>query len=215
MRGGRDEDPAATPLWARAEADEGTFAPRPIGTSRRGAWLPVVIAAGSLALVVGLASLDGGRHPDGGATDVSQPGAALAASPSPTLLVAARPPAIGSVQGALGRTPVVLRLPGSGTRPITSASVIVDGELAVHATTLRIALEVDRLHHLGTVTLDATDANGALRPDYPLLFHAELALPSPRPLGRLWLVITAYNRAGTAIGTLRKEIVVGPGLVPV
>lgn len=210
MRGARDREPAVAPLWVRAEAEAASFAPRRIGPRRKPAWLIAGVAIASLAMVVAL-SRSGSEGLDGaGAARASAAASVVAGKAEPSTLVAVRPPAIGRVEAGLGVTPVALTLPPPGDHLVTSASITVDGELEVHATTLRIALEVDRLHHLGTITLDATDPNGGLRPDWPLRFHTELALPTPRPSGRLWLVITAYNRAGDLIGTLRQAMDIGP-----
>lgn len=212
MRGARDREPVETPLWARAEAEAASFAPRQIGPRRHAPLKYLAISIGSLAAVVALASAGGNALDPTGAAEAVSPVTAISATTAPSALVAVRPPAIGRVEAGLGGTPVALTLPAGLDPLITGASVTVDGELEVHATTLRIALEVNRLHRLGSITLDATDPNGALRPDYPLRFHAELVLPSPRPTGRVWLVITAYDGAGDAIGTVRQAVEIAPRL---
>ena len=105
--------------------------------------------------------------------------------------------------------PVTLRTPTGQDEAITGIAVPVDGQLEVHASSLRIALEVDRFHRIESLVVDTTDPDGMLRPDRTPTFHVELALPTPRPVGRLWVVITAYDRSGHQIGSLRRAVLIG------
>lgn len=188
--------------------------PRRIAPGRRAPWLIATVAVVGLASLVALADA-GDNGLEGARTTVSSLPTATddLAIALPTTAVPVRPPAIGRVEAGLGVAPVMLDLPAGADARITGAALTVDGELEVRASTLRIALEADRLHRLEAITLDATDPDGGLRPDRTLRFHAELALPSPRPTGRLWLVITAFDSAGHPIGTLRRAVEI-TGFVP-
>lgn len=121
---------------------------------------------------------------------------------------AVRPPALGSVNPAAAVVPVTLRLPAGRWGEITGPSIPVDGKLAIYASELRIALE-EGLDPLDSVTVD-TDPNGGLRWDTVPTFHVDLAIPSPRPIGQLWVVINAYDRTGTEVGSLRQSVMIAP-----
>jgi hypothetical protein len=119
-----------------------------------------------------------------------------------------RPPAFGRIESAAGIAPIRLRTPTGRDGAITGATVLVDGVLSTYANSVQVALEVDRLHPIGDVVID-TNPDGGLRQDSTPTFHVELALPDPRPIGRLWVVITAYDRAGNQLGTVRRAVLIG------
>jgi hypothetical protein len=123
--------------------------------------------------------------------------------------VAARPPAIGRANAAVGVVPVTLYTPTGREGAITGSTVPVEGQLAIYASTLHVALEGSRQEQFDTVIFD-TGADGALRWDRVPTFHVDLALPSPRPVGQVWVVITAYDRTGQEIGVVRRTVLIGP-----
>jgi hypothetical protein len=208
VRGARDREPTEAPLWARAEADAASFAPRRIAPERHAPSRFAILVAVAIVGLVGLANgLPG--VPSGGA--VAPPPAALdlattADAPSPH--VAIRPPAIGSVEAGPGSAPVTLRTPTGRDGPITTAAVPVEGLVALRASSIRVALELDKFHRIDAVEID-TNPDGMLRPDTTPAFHLNLALPSPRPIGQLWVVITAYDRSGHPLGTVRRGVLIG------
>ena len=129
----------------------------------------------------------------------------------PAAPAVARPPALGSVNPAAAVAPVTLRLPAGRWGEITGSSIPIDGKLAIYASELRISLE-NGLDPLDSVMLD-TDPNGGLRWDTVPTFHVDLAIPSPRPIGQLWVEINAYDRTGSEVGSLRQAVVIAPAAV--
>jgi hypothetical protein len=171
-----------------------------------------VIALAVVGSLIALAAVGRDGLSGAGIAGVAGHTEAAIAAPLPTTPVTVRPPAVGRVEGGTGGAPVTLRIPAVPDALITGATVTIDGELAVHASSLRIALEVNRLHRLEVVTVDTTDPDGALRPDRTPTFHVELSLPAPRPNGRVWVVITALDRSGHAICTMRESVMIGASL---
>jgi hypothetical protein len=105
--------------------------------------------------------------------------------------------------------PFTLRVPTGPDGQITSAAVSVDGRLEIRASSIHIALESDPAHRIDSVVIGTPDP-GAFRFDYAPTFHVELALPTPRPIGtQLWVVVTAYDDFGHAIGLVRRPVLVG------
>lgn len=107
--------------------------------------------------------------------------------------------------------PAVVRLnaPGNEDELVTTAAVLVDGRLEVRANSVRIALHSDDGQSLDFAIVFTGDRDGGIRPIRLPTFHVELALPSPRPEGRLWVVISAYDELGVEIGVLRRPVVIG------
>lgn len=208
MRGARDREPTEAPLWARAEAEAASFAPRRIAPERHSPWRFVIVVAVAIVGLVGLAN-DLPGVPSG-AIVAPAPVALAEATPAdvPSSLVAIRPPAIGSVEAGSGSAPVTLRTPTGRDGPITTAAVPVEGLVAARASSIRVALELDKFHRIDAVEID-TKPDGEFRPDTSPAFHLKLALPSPRPIGQLWVVITAYDRSGNPLGTVRRGVLIG------
>jgi hypothetical protein len=167
-----------------------------------------VVAVAAVALAVGLANV-GREQPatptSAGRVDAASPVATVA----PSMLVAVRPPPLGRVEGGSPFAPIRLRTPTGHDVAIVGATVPVDGGLTIYANSVQIALELDRFHRVGDIVID-TNPDGGLRQDYTPTFHVELALPNPRPIGQVWVVITAYDRAGNQIGTVRRSVLIGP-----
>ena len=211
----RDGERTEEPLWARAEAEAATFAPRRIAPPRRAPLLVALMGVVAIGSLIGLGSL-ADREPGavGSARGTSEIGQTTAptAAPATAALVAVRPPAVGRVEGGSGAAPVSLTTPAAHSGPVHGRSVVIDGQLEVRASSIRVALQLDRFQRLDAVVIDTTDPNGGLRPDRTLTFHVELALPSPRPAGQVWIVITAFDRSGDPLGTLRQAIMIGDPL---
>jgi hypothetical protein len=208
VRGARDREPTEASLWARAEAEEASFAPRRIAPERHAPWRFAIVVA---AAIVGLIGLANGLPAGPSRTVVAPPpGVAADSTPAdaPSSHIAIRPPAIGSVQAGSGSAPVTLRTPTGRDGPITTAAVPVEGLVALRASSIRVALELDKFHRIDAVEID-TNPDGMLRPDTTPAFHLDLALPSPRPIGQLWVVITAYDRSGNPLGTVRRGVLIG------
>lgn len=165
------------------------------------------VAAVAIAGLIGLAGASRATPlPAGGQPRFA---AATVASPAATVEpVAVRPPAMGSIAGATGRAPVTLRTPTGRDGPITTAAVPVDGLVALRASSIVVALELGKFHRIDAVEID-TNPDGMLRPDTTPAFHLDLALPTPRPIGELWVVVTAYDRSGNELGTVRRGVLIG------
>lgn len=167
----------------------------------------MLVGAVVVAGLVGLAGADPAAPlPVGGQVRV-----AAGSGMTPTTTgepVAVRPPALGSIEHAAGRAPVTLHTPTGRDGPITTAAVPVDGLVVLRASSIRIALELDKFHRIDAVDID-TNPDGMLRPDTMPSFHVDLALPTPRPIGQAWVVITAYDRSGNSLGTVRRAVLIG------
>ncbi|HYK95706.1 MAG TPA: hypothetical protein VE011_07585 [Candidatus Dormibacteraeota bacterium] len=207
MRGARDREPSEAPLWARAEAEAARFSPRRIAPERRSPWSLVLGAAVAITGLIGLAGASPAQPTQ--ASGQQRFAAASLATPAATLeAIDVRPPALGSIQAASGRPPVTLRTPTGRDGPITTAAVPVDGLVSVRASSIQVALELDKFHRIDAVDID-TNPEGMLRPDTTPAFHVDLALPTPRPIGQAWVVITAYDRSGNSLGTVRWAVLIG------
>lgn len=102
--------------------------------------------------------------------------------------------------------PVRLTFPSRWDQVITTETVLVEGRLQIRSNTVRIALHGDDARSLDSLTVSTADRDGGIRPVRLPAFHVELELPSPRPEGRLWVVITAYDEAGVEISSMRRPV---------
>lgn len=209
-----DREPDDAPLWTRLEAQSATFTPRRIAPGRRGSWRTLMAATAAIALAIGAAKLFPAAATGlgaAGAADPTQPPGAT----EPSQIIAPRPPAVGRIEAGLGIVPVNVRAPTGREGAITGPAVPVDLELHRHAGSLRVGLETDRFHSIAVVTIDTSEYGGDLRPDTAPTYHVDLALPWPRPTGRLWVVVTAYDRSGREIGIVRRAVLIGPAAGPI
>jgi hypothetical protein len=208
VRRARDREPTEAPLWARAEAEVASFAPRRIAPERRAPWRFAIVVGAAIIGLIGLANVP--QAAPSGAAIVRSPAVVPAVTPSGAAAsqVTVRPPPIGRVDGGSGTAAITVRVPTGRDGPITTAGVPVDGLVALRASSIRIALELDRFHRIDAIDID-TNPDGMLRPDSTPTFHVNLALPSPRPVGQVWVVITAYDRSGNQLGTVRKAVLIG------
>jgi hypothetical protein len=201
-------------MWARLEAETATFTPRRIAPGRGGSWRTVMAATAAIAMVVGAAKLFAAGSTVIGAAGAADPARASGAT-DPAQIVAARPPAVGRIEGDPGIVPVNVRTPTGREGAITGPAVPVDLELHRHAGSVRIGLETDRFHSIAGITIDTSEYGGELRPDSAPRYHVDLALPWPRPTGRLWVVVIAYDRSGHEIGMVRRAVLIGPAAGPI
>jgi hypothetical protein len=105
--------------------------------------------------------------------------------------------------------PVRLTAPSQWDEVITTDTVVVDGRLDVRSDTIRIALHSDDGRSLDFTIVYTGDRDGGIRPIRLPTFHVELALPSPRPEGRLWVVITAFDASGVEVASMRRPVRIG------
>ncbi len=92
---------------------------------------------------------------------------------------------------------------------ITSGIVVVGGRLEIRASTVRVALVGGDGTSLDAVVIDTANHDGGIRPVRAPTFRVELAVPSPRPADRLWVVVTAYDEAGAEISTIHRPVRIG------
>ena len=180
-------------------------------SSRRPRAIAVVTVAafGALVVIGGLGGRDFARAPS------SQADAQEAVPGSSPARLARATPHVFAGQGPQGRilasAPVVvvrLRSPSHADEVITTAVVVVYGRLEVRAATVRVSLEDDQARSLDALTIDTSDPDGGIRPVREPVFQVALALPLPRPEGRLWVAITAFDEYGLPLGLMRRPILI-------
>jgi hypothetical protein len=132
--------------------------------------------------------------------------AAVAESPG---LVANQPGAGQSSLDPPPGSPVSLRWPRTGGDALTGATVAVEGTMRVRAASVEIVLEGQGRQALASRVVDTTDPNGGIRPVRTPVIDVDLLIPTPRPVGRLWVVIKAYDPFGTLIGAMYRPVQVG------
>jgi len=110
--------------------------------------------------------------------------------------------------------PVSLSAPTRRAGPLTGATISVQGKLRIRAASIRIELETNDRHALATAVVDTANRDGGIRPLHAPSVDIALLIPTPRPIGWLWLVITAYDGAGTPIGTMRRVVDIGAAPEP-
>jgi hypothetical protein len=188
-------------LWAAAEIERATFDAQPVARGA-GHRLGVVLVVGVLATMVG-SGLVSRAAPGGPRIE----GLAVAARESPAQ--AANQPALphSPVDPRPGSA-VNLRWPRTGDA-LTGATVAIKGTLRVRAANVEIVLEGRARQTLASQVVDTTDPDGGVRPLRTPAIDVELPIPTPRPVGRLWVVITAYDGFGSPIGTMYRLIQVG------
>ena len=113
----------------------------------------------------------------------------------------------GDGNAAVG--PVRLTAPSLWDEVITTGIVVVGGRLEIRATTVRVALVGGDGTGLDAVDIDTANHDGGIRPVRAPTFRVELALPSPRPDDRLWVVVTAYDETGAEISSIHRPIRIG------
>ena len=109
----------------------------------------------------------------------------------------------------LAPDPVSLESPALGAT-ITDGAVTVRGRLQIKADSVRIALLTADRRVLDARTIETANADGGIRPLHAPTFDLRLGVGNPRPVdARLWVVITAFDEAGTVVGFARREVTIG------
>jgi hypothetical protein len=203
-------------MWVRAEERAGTFAMAPVApaAARWGRAIAALVAI--LVAFAGVAAVGRLFEPQAGTgtTALGQ-----AASPA-TAVAASAPPSIPSAMIAGGWppsrsmgdafTPVRLEQPMAGAEPLTDDAIEVLGKLRIHAASVRVSIQTLDLEVLDSTVVDTSNVDGGIRPLHAPGFDVHLALPTPRPTGELlWIVVTAFNNAGTPVGTVRRVVTIG------
>jgi hypothetical protein len=185
-----------------AEAERATFDAQPIARGG-GNRLGVVLVVGALAALVASGLVSRAAVVE---QRIEARGAAIAESPG---LVANQRGAVQSPLDPPPGSPVSLRWPRTGGDALTGATVAVEGTLRVRAASVEIVLEGRGRRALASRVVDTTDPNGGIRPLRTPVIDVDLPIPTPRPLGRLWVVVKAYDPFGTLIGAMYRPVQVG------
>jgi hypothetical protein len=159
-----------------------------------------VLVVGALAAIVGSGLVSRAAPVE---RRIDARAAAVAESPA---LVADQPGATQSPRDPPPGSPVSLRWPRTGGDALTGATVAVEGTLRVRAASVVIVLEGRGRQALAAHVVDTTDPNGGIRPLRTPVIDVDLTIPTPRPLGRLWVVIRAYDPLGTLIGAMYRPV---------
>jgi hypothetical protein len=175
----------------------------------RGGRASVVVVGGLAALVVlaGLANRSAGPI--------------AAAGPAPSPSVAASIDGYGGPFGfarrPLAPTPaprpedvIDLRAPDLASPALTSDHVSVAGQMLVRAVRVDISLSANGYRLFGEQSIDVTDKDGGIRPDVFPTFDVDFRLSTPRPIGTMLVIVTAYGASGTLLAEIRRAIPVGP-----
>jgi hypothetical protein len=177
-----------------------TFAPRRLssGPSR----VPLV-AGGWMAVLVALAGIAVAGHGVGDRGPVS--------SPAPPAAMAATGLTLPAGE-ALGDQTIVQAVrvtsPGPSGAVISRPQVTVTGRVSIRLDHVLVSLEDQRRRQvLAARSINVSDAGG-FRPAVQPTFEATFAFPEPRPIGALWIVVTAYDAAGTPVDVVRRAILV-------
>jgi hypothetical protein len=191
------------PIFDEAPLRAVDFAPREVRPpGRRG---PFVAGAWALAIagLVAVGLLTGEpRHDD--RASVAEASHVVSARPLPGL------PSTRMEALLLAPGPIALKAPAPTRVEVTTDRLEVAGSLLVRADRVLIALEARGNRVLDQVSVNVADADGGIRPEYGPMFGTTFELPSPRPRGTMWVVVTAYDEGGMPLGTTRRPFEVGP-----
>ena len=178
---------------------------RPRGAPGRwaaAAWLSAI------ALVIGVAA-----QPRAGGTTLDEaarpPAPKVAVGVSVTVAPSAPVAADEAAFGEGSARPVLivdLVSPGPGTVRVTSNELTVAGSVLVRAARVEIVLAANGNRLFGEASADVSDRDGGIRPAYPPGFEVRFDLATPRPMGTMLVVVTAYDAAGSPIGGIRRAI---------
>jgi hypothetical protein len=121
----------------------------------------------------------------------------------------------GPELASFGAEPVTLAVPVSAATPVTGRSLPVRGSLRIKADSITIALVTSDGRVLARTSVDTANVDGGIRPLHQPSFDLLLGIPSPRPTGaEVWLVITAFDERGAAVGFLRRGVAIGELVQP-
>jgi hypothetical protein len=124
------------------------------------------------------------------------------------------PPDLGPAStrmGALLLVPAAIALdsPAPARVEVTTPKVDVLGTMLVRAARVQIALEARGNRVLDHVSIDVSNHDGGIRPEWGPTFQASFDLPFPRPNGTMWVVVTAYDERGMPLGATRQPFTAG------
>ena len=78
---------------------------------------------------------------------------------------------------------------------------------------MRVLLESDELGVLASTYVVLPDDDDRSGPIRRRVIDVALLIPDPRPIGRAWVEITAFDRLGEPMTAMRRQVVIGE-LVP-
>jgi hypothetical protein len=137
-------------------------------------------------------------------------GPSLASTPAPT-----DPGGLTSFATGLGQASPVrvldLASPGPGSVVVTSNRLTVAGHVLVRASRVEIVLAATGNRLYGQASADVSDRGGGIRPASEPAFEVQFDLSgTPRPIGTMQVVVTAYDTSGNPIGGMRRAISIAP-----
>lgn len=103
-----------------------------------------------------------------------------------------------------------LASPGLGSVEVTSDRLTVAGHVLVRAARIEVVLAANGNRLFGEASADVADRDGGIRPARPPAFTVQFDLATPRPMGTMLVVVTAYDASGVPIGGVRRAISIGP-----
>ncbi len=104
-----------------------------------------------------------------------------------------------------------LASPGPGTVAVTSNRLTVAGHVLVRASRVEIVLASSGNRLFGQASADVSDPDGGIRPAREPAFTVQFDLSgTPRPMGTMQVVVTAYDASGNPIGGMRRAISIAP-----
>ena len=183
---------------------------RAIGSGGRRGRYAIVAWLATIVLVAGLAVGHVEQPPAVSLADQARP--AVVDEPSRALGPTERPARIAPAAVTATRPVQVIDLasPGPGMIRITSDRLTIAGKLLVKADTVDIVLSANGNRLFGEATVDVSDPDGGIRPAYMPAFEVQFNLATPRPMGTLIVVVTAYDAAGARIGGLNRAVSIEP-----
>ena len=207
-------------IYEESPLESVDFAPRIVGTGRRGGLTAAALAV-TLAGIVGLGVLAGRSGLESGpeAAAASDPAASelrpisgTAVFPSPRVIggpgsrVPTWPPSRGFVY--VGGV-VDLRSPVPSTVDQNLTSIDVEGTVLVRAARIDVTLRSGASQIIDRTSIDVRDPDGGIRPVRAPRFMTSFDLPAPPTGETLWVLVTAYDEAGAQIGATRRPIYTG------
>jgi hypothetical protein len=144
-----------------------------------------------------------------------------AASLSPSSAPVSRPPSPQRGRWppwngiGLAPPPVLLDRPQLRGAEIRTATLAVEGVLRIKADSVRVSLQTLDHVTLDSATFRTANLDGGIRPVRAPTIDVEFPVPEPRPLGqRLWIIVTAFDADGRALGVVRRVVTIESLAVP-
>jgi hypothetical protein len=118
--------------------------------------------------------------------------------------------AVGMPAGGRPVQVIDLTSPGPGSIIIAPNRLTVAGTLLVRAARVEIVLSANGNRMFGRASLDVSDRDGGIRPDQPPAFTVPFDLATPRPMGTMLVVVTAFDAADEPLGALSRAVSIEP-----